>query len=108
MALAGGSLLCLYGAHAWFALLVDLCGRHGRSRSDTRRVAFSAGGLQLLADFAPITVQKTPPCVQALAALWAVAVGLAHTSLRSRRNPEALHFRPAFMSLNHRGTRRAS
>ena len=44
----------------------------------------SAGGLQLLADFTPITVQKTPPCVPAPAASWAAAACFADVALAAQ------------------------
>ena len=56
-------------------------------KSDTRGVASSAGGLQLLADFTPITVQKTPPSVPVAAALWAVAACFADTALALAQEP---------------------
>ena len=107
VALAGGSFLCLYGAHALFGRLWNCSAVVSGGRALTvvasplcRRAA-AAGGLRAHHRADNATVR---PRVRGFVG----CSGGPRSHVALLRNPEALHFRPAFMSLNHRGTRRAS
>ena len=105
VALAGGSLLCLYGALALRLLRSRVF--VAESCADLTRCFALQGGCSCWR-----TSRQSPCRKRHRASRRPRLYGLqrrASLTLRLRpRNPEALHFRPAFMSLNHRGTRRAS